>query len=516
MPKKATGINPKEIGVSQKMPWDTIKPLSKTLSELIERGRDDPVLFTNELLGMPLHPGEMEYLEETQLHCKAKINILVPSNRWGKSSLAACLQIWYHFYKLGIPTGDRKSWEKADYRTANVAPLSSLIEPVFNYIDAILSSRFPINLPDGRMTTNKCLIEWFYLKEKTVVSPVHKQFFAFNSYIEHRTLGQTAADSLEGKPYALITYDEGGRSAHLEEEVNGTLLARLFDFKGQLHILSTPDQTSPSILYHYRLYQDGLARINNTYTMEGALKDNMFFPKEQIEEQYRLYESNPLRDQVLEGKFVFGGDNTFNSDTIQAAIDSTLDKGERPRDGRTYIIAIDTAISSDEMVFIVLDATDSIARLVRLDAAKGNAMSPRMHMERLRDLVDLYGPTDMILETFNGESARFYEDMPPYMQEMTSCYGTWQPKTNRSTDNRNTLKSRTATVKKADILVEMRKALAEKTIRIPNDQKLVQQLSIYREDDSKLATDRVLCLCMAVWLIQDIRGRDNEVGFEDW
>ena len=132
--------------------------------------------------------------------------------------------------------GNRETWQKADYRTANVAPLSSLIEPVFNYIDQRMTSRFPIRMPDGRLVTNKCKIEWFYLKDMTRTSPVHKQFFAFNSYIEHRTIGASAADSLEGKPYGLITYDEGGRSGHLEQEINGTLLARLFDWGGPLHI----------------------------------------------------------------------------------------------------------------------------------------------------------------------------------------------------------------------------------------------------------------------------------------
>ena len=412
--------------------------------------------------------------------------------------------------------GNRETWNKADYRTANVAPLSSLIEPVFNYIDQIMTSRFPIRMPDGRLVTNKCQIEWFYLKEMTRTSPVHKQFFAFNSYIEHRTIGASAADSLEGKPYGLITYDEGGRSGHLEQEVNGTLLARLFDWGGPLHILSTPDQTSASILYHYKLYQDGLSQINDTYTIEGELKDNIFFPPEQIQKQYELYENNPLRDQVLYGKFVFGGDNVFSFEDIMEAVDNSLNDGVRPLDDHKYVISVDTAIASDEMVYQVLDYTDpDNVYLARQMAAKGNSKSPQLHMNDFLDLFDAYEPTDVIIETWNGESVRFYQDLPDYVRVRTHCYGSWQPE-KRSSDNRNQPRSKTATIKKADIILALLKLLTEKKLKIPDDPELKQQLSVYREEDGKLATDRVIALAIGAWFVREGVPKVQEVTFVDW
>jgi hypothetical protein len=495
---------------------------------------------------MPLHPGQIKYLEDTT-QLKTKINVLVPSNRWGKTSLAACLQIWYHFYKFGVPTGNADTWRKAAYRTANVAPRSSLVEPVFNYIDAIMTSTFPINLPDGRLVTNKCQIPWFYLKDQTRESPVHKQFFAFNSYIEHRTLGATAADSLEGKPFGLITYDEGGRSMHLEQEVNGTILARLFDWDGPFHIISTPDQTSPSLLYHYELYQNGMQRINNTYTMEGSLRDNIFFSKEQVQKQYDTYQNNPLRGQVLEGKFIFGGDNIFNHEDILAAKDPTLNDGERRQDGHTYLISSDTSIGSDEIVHSVLDITDlkitkegqqiskieGAARLVAQKACKGNSKSPQRHLNDFIDLYDSYSSEDdkpqYILETWNGESVRWYHDLPEYIKIRTHCYGSWQPEVRR-TDNQNQPKTKTKDVKKADVLLALSKLLASRAIKIfsvdPNpilssgDEKkgadLAQQMSIYKQKDDNLPTDRVLSLAFAAWLAIDQSQKIKNLDWIDW
>lgn len=419
--------------------------------------------------------------------------------------MEAAKHIWKHFYKIGVPMGNQDAWLKGDYRTANVAPHTSLVEPVFNYIDQIMTSRFLIRLPNGRTVTNKCQIEWFYLKNRTLSSPPYRQFFAYNSYIEHRTIGATAADSLEGKPWGFISYDEGGRSDHLEDEINGTLLARLFDFQGELDIPSTPDMTSSSILYHYKLYQDGLLGLNDTYTMEGSLRDNIFFAPAQIEKQYKLYENNPLRDQVLEGKFVFAGDNIFNATDILDAQDSSLDDGIRYEEGHKYVISTDTAIGKDEMVHTVLDTTEKPYRLVRMMACKGNSKSPQVHFNDFLDLVESYCNTSRsnikyMLETWNGESVRWYKDLPYWLQVLTKCYGAWQPD-KRSTDNENKAQTKTSTIKKADLLLSLKKLLSANEIKIPkNNPKLIQQLSIYREDDKKIPTDRVISLALGSWL----------------
>lgn len=505
---------------------------------------------------MPLHPGQIKYIEDTyQLHIpkghieygkKPKVCTLVPSNRWGKSSLLACLQIHALFYKLGIPPGNKKAWFKASYRTANVAPASALVEPVFQYIDQILTSSFPIRLPDGRIVSNKCQIEWFYLPKLTRSTPPLKQFFANNSFIEHRTLGMTGADSLEGKPYGLITYDEGGRSNHLEQEVNGTLLARLFDLGGQLHIASTPSQDSPSILYHYELYEKGLNNIKGYYTMEGQLKDNIFFPPEQIQEQYDLYEGNPLRDQVLFGKFVFGGSQLYSKEDILAAKDENLNDGIPRQDGRRYVIATDSAMGADEMVHTVLDITDLVVekagieeskvsgevKLVKQVASKGNSKSPQRHINDFIDLYNSYNtienPLPHMLETWNGESARFYLDLPEFIRINTQCYGSWQPE-KRRTDNRNQRKAKSQTIRKSDILFALAKLLGARVLKIPSidanpvfssgdkpGADLIQQLSIYKEDDNNLPTDRVISLGLACFLAIEQNTKQNTVQFINW
>lgn len=479
------------------------------LQVALEEGRNDPILFAERLLGMRLHDGQKKYLNSTRKY-KARINLLTCANRWGKSTLISVLHIHHLFYKVGVPPASdeasQSSWEKSEYRTANIAPHSALTEPVFKTITQIMTSSFPVKQEDGTMKTNDCLIGWFYLPDRTLNTPPYKQFFDNNSYIEHRSLGADQGDSLQGKPYGLITYDEGFRSAHLENEIDDAILPRLADLTAPLHILSTPSQSSHSTLYAYHLYQDGLIGRNKTYTQEGTLRENTFFGEAEIEAQYDLYADNPLRDQVLEGKFIFGGDTIFSFEDIEKSTTPDLDGGVRYEDGHIYTMGIDTAIGHDEMVYTVIDCTMKPWRLVWMEAVKGSSRSPQMHLNVLCNLVDNYmngTNLSILLETWNGESARFYQDLPPYIKAITKTYGAWQP-SKIMTDNDNPVVSKTKNIKKADLLVVLKKALSDASIRIPRGNiRLLEQLQIYREDDKNLDTDRVISLALATWLADD-------------
>lgn len=438
--------------------------------------------------------------------------------------MIACLQLWYLYHKFGIPPGNRAAWFKAEYRTANIAPDYSMSEPVFKAIHQIMTSSFAIRTPDGRVVTNKCQIEWFYLPKRTHNTPPYKQFFHNNSYIEHRSLGGDQGNSLQGKPYGIITYDEGGRSHHLKDEVMGNIIPRLADWIGPFHLLSTPDFKSPSLLYHHQLYKDGLGGLNQTYTQEGSLKENLLLGEKQIAAQYALYEDNPLGPQVLDGKFIVAGNTFFSIDKIEAAQDEKLDDGERAQTGHKYVIGSDTAMGSDEMVHSALDITtlrvttdehgrevfSGEARLVKQTAAKGNSKSPQRHLNDFCDLFDAYSVDGNrpphLLETWNGESARFYQDLPMYIQSLTSCYGSWQPE-KRTTENKNPTRNKSKDIKKADILTALNKLLSAGVLKIPkNDSNwhpdgadLSQQLVIYQEKDDNLPTDRVISLALAAF-----------------
>ena len=136
-------------------------------------------------------------------------------------------------------------------------------------------------------------------------------------------------------------------------------------------------------------------------------------------------------------------------------------------------------------------------------------------MQDFLDLLESYKKNHnvkVILETWNGESARFYLDMPPDVQSITKCYGSWQP------IGVKTKASKALKVTKPDILIALRKLLANKKLKIPNEQTLKKQLSIYRENDKDLPTDRVISLALACWLATDGRPKTTKIEFieTDW
>lgn len=234
--------------------------------------------------------------------------------------------------------------------------------------------------------------------------------------------------------------------------------------------------------------------------------------KDQIEKQIIMLKDNPLKDQMLEGKFIFGTTTIFPGQDIQEALDDDLNHGKRYIDGHNYVVGVDTAIGNDEMVYMVIDTTTKPYKLVWCEAVKGSTRSPQMHLNVLCNLIDSYregNNIQMAVETFNGESARFYEDLPPYIKVFTHCYGTWQP-SRMITDNKNKAPSKTAQVKKADILIALKKILSAHDLKIPKQgYELIKQLNIYKEDDKNIPTDRTIALALAVWLAENSPVVDN-------
>lgn len=489
--------------------------LPLNLQRVLTDGYHDIPLFAETLLGMPLHEGQIEFLK----NANEKVNILVPANRWGKSVTAAIKHIHHCFYKVGLGRGNTEAHQKALYMTVNLAPHSDATKPVFDAIKAIMTSSFAISQEDGSTISNKCLIEWFIDVDHIRNSTPYVIPFVNNSQILFRSTGEDKGDSIQGKPFGYISYDEGGRSNHLEYELNRNIIPRLGDFNGTLDIISTPDSGSASILHHYELFEKGLHHDPGYYSQEGSIEQNYFFLRKNptyIEKETQRLKGDPSLEQVLYGKFVFSGDNLYPADDIEAALDDSLNGGVRYESGHTYAIGIDTAMGEDEMVFTVLDTTDDDnIKCVRQVSAKGNSKSPQMHMNDFLDLLESYRKdhnVKIILETWNGESARFYLDLPPDVQSITKCYGSWQP------IGVKTKATKAKAVTKPDILIALRKLLANKKLKIPNEPTLKKQLSIYREDDKNLPTDRVISLALACWLATDGKPKTTKIQFiqTDW
>lgn len=489
------------------------------LNKSLDRGRQDIVFFADYFLGMKLHPGQIRFMRGAT----GNVNVLVPGNRFGKTVILAIRHIWHNFYKIGMKEGDAEEWQKVSYRTVALAPHSNVLEVDFQLIKQIMTSSFPINKEGEPIKTNKCRLSWYIELDKCRNSAPYFIQFRDNTGIMFASTDGDKGGSVQGRKFGYGSYDEGGRSHHLEYELMSNLLPRFAEMGAQLDIASTPDQTSPSIVYHSEIFEKGQKGVEGFKSFEGSAFENIFLPESYFEQIEETYGNDPLKQQVLYGKFVFAGDTLYPAEDIKAAKDESLNSGVSYEHGHKYVIGIDTAMGEDEMVYSVLDVPEKPTeadpiRLVRQMAVKGNSKSPQVHMDDFIGLVATYEKLNnvkIILETWNGESARFYQDMPYHLQHLTKCFGSWQPPgitpkmVGRNPRN----------VKKAEILLALRKLLANKSIKIPNETVLIQQLSVYREDDAKLKTDRVISLALAVWLATDGKPKVEKIEFiqaHDW
>lgn len=479
------------------------------LAEIILKGRHDPVLFTEKLLGIGLHEGQKKFLRQST----KSINLLISGNRWGKSTTIACKHIWKNFYKHGIGYGDRTPWLRAEYRTANLAPHSKLVEPVYKAIVAIMSSSFPIPQPDGSLKNNKCLIEWFMDSGNLRATMPMKIPFVNRSYVDFASTGEDRGSSISGRPYGYISFDEGGRDHHLEYAMDSNIMSRLTDWNGQLDIPCTPDSTSPSIAYHHDLFERGQDKDDNEiYSQEGSVYENTYLSAESLASLELRYKDSPLYEQVIFGRFVFAGDTIYPKADIDAARDDELNAGVAYEEGHHYVVGIDTSVGGDEMVIDVLDVTIEPFRLVRQLGFIGATRAPGIQMADFISLVDQYrvgNSLKICLETWSGESVRFYKDMPLYLQRLTTCWGSFTPEGIKKPPKGS------REVKKADIIIALRKVLAEKKLKIPNERSLVNQLSMYRLDDAAITQDRVIALALACWLATDGKPKIDKIKFQE-
>lgn len=466
---------------------------------------------------MPLHEGQIEWL----VNSVEQTNSLVSANRWGKSVCIAIKHIHKCFYKKGIGRGNTQAWARAFYQTVNLSPHSDTTKPVFDTILAIMRSSFRINEEGGKIRNNDCKIGWFLNEEGIRNSTPFYIPFVNNTGVLFRSTGEDQGKSIEGRSYGYISYDEGGQSAHLEYEYKRRILPRLGEFKGEFDLVSTPEMSSQSIIFHQQLFQkgggEGKPRQPGFYSQEGSILQNHFFlmnNPDYLDNLKKQFGDDPLLLQIAYGKFIFAGEAIFDTAHILSAVTEDMTV-ERYQEGHHYIIGIDTAIGEDECVYTVLDDTVVPHRVSRIMGAKGASKSPDVHMDDLVNLFEAYNHknnVDIILETWNGESKRFYLDMPEYMQDVTTCFGSFQPVKHKGLDTGPKLQ------RKAELIVSLRKALNKYALKIPNDTKLVQQLSLYREDDTKLQTDRLMSLALAVFAATDGKPKDTTLQLTsvDW
>ncbi len=538
-------------------------PEQKQLLIDVRAGRKDPVLFAEKLLDIRLHEGQKLWLYMTtrtqpdkayelglKLHDENRKlwtnrvefdallgklpefqkNILVPSNRWGKTLVTSGVKhLWYNFYKIGVRGTPEQKWE-VRCGTLNLSPHSNQCQAGYEYILDILFSKFvyTVTEPDvtGSMVAvsrrNNCRIADFYVSDNQQKRTIQ---FKNGTFYKAIPTGEDQASSLAGNPYLYISYDECAQSLHLKAELPAKIMSRLIDFGGPLDLVSTPEVDKPSHQYFFHIAKLGIKGDEGWFTLVGKITDNIFLGEKEVNQVIGSIKStDPTKyRQVAYGEFVTTGKKMFDAMLVER-----MWSGEYipriPQYEHKYLVWADWgfADTGDPTVFDVIDYTE-VARWVSKPPTERPAIPPRyelVYSESIRG-----GSPSMVLaqakilqRTWNG--AVFGHDS-------SSMGGVIIKKLLREMEMHDIVDFSSAGGQKADMLFIMiqilgynRQAVQDAEGRIIDQNpdfgrlrtyyipELEEQMGNYQYNpekgisDKRIEQDHVMCLGMALWYLE--------------
>jgi hypothetical protein len=193
----------------------------------VARGRHDVEFFAHHFCDLNLHEGQLEYLTNAQ----ATYNLVLTGNRWGKTTAVGVKHLHCQFYKLGAEPRymdadgqiDPRKFRRVRYLTCHTAGLYETAEMVWNEVEQLVKN-------------NEHLAPW--LVTPLPRSKPHEIRFIHNGRWYFRTLGDDG-EGIDGKSFYLITIDEAGWEAKIEQIINNVARMRVADVRGMVDCLGT-------------------------------------------------------------------------------------------------------------------------------------------------------------------------------------------------------------------------------------------------------------------------------------
>jgi hypothetical protein len=305
------------------------------LVQFMERAKEDPVFLVRSLLPKVPHPGQETFLREAN----ESINVLVPGNRWGKSTVIAMRHITHAFTKRGRRPQGRYTWATMPYETISVSVSADQAEIVFSEVKHLLSH--PAIAP---MVT----------KIRSTPFPTIE---LWNGAVINCRSAHDDGKYIDGHAYGYVSIDEAGWIQNLKGLMNGVIIMRLAG-GGMIDLVGTPKGMSGDGLYWY--WNRAERGVEGYYGQRGSVFDNIYLPEEDIKRRDQLLaHSDPrVRDQVIYGAFISEAGMAFTQEELSNLFDPNLPAHQARRDGREYIQAWDLGRRTDFTVGITLDITD--------------------------------------------------------------------------------------------------------------------------------------------------------------
>ena len=476
----------------------------RDISQLNQKIHNSPINFAKEMLGIELHDGQKKWLR----NATKRINILRPGNRWGKSLILAVKHLWQCICKpqLDGKVNTYSDWLKVEYQTLNFGPTYELGRGVLQLARDIAQGN--LLLSNGK-TNDSNLKDWAITEDKSDSQILPCLGFKNGSVLLGRSYSEMGT-AFKMKSIAYLTGDECADINELWTFTNNTLLPRIVSLNGQIDFAGTPQPEGIDYMGMIDTAQQDMKRKDwkengHYYTQKGSMYENIFLPKETIEEIEEMADLS-MREQIIRGEYVEIGEKWFGFERIKNAIDKELEilaMGE----GGKYITSVDFAGGesqwADYTVILTIDYRNEPYRLVYFNRFKGGDIPIPAQYKLVEDVREKF-PGILIIDnsSLGGRNAQAFlghlkpigfDTQPKLKSEMLATLkitfdGGQNQKFRRQRENVD------------GHWVERNENWG--LIKIPSIPNLINELVNYRLDDTKLRTDCVMALGMAIHWIE--------------
>jgi hypothetical protein len=318
----------------------------------------DVVGFARDVLGLrdiEKHVGQCEWLRNSW----RLINILKPANQWGKTLAESILHIYHAMYKPMLigRVSDDVMWSGIRYETVNVGKTYEVAKGVFETILDIINGK--VLMKDGR--TNECGLEWAIAHiEDAPNKPPEIQWWngsktLIRSYDEF-------GSSFKRKRLAFVSVDEAGDIPELKQFLNGTLIPRVFFFRGPIHIVGTSQPAGIEYEEVAEIAKTAYEKdqgCSDYYFQTGSVYENPNLDVEFLDKLAAVTDPE-FKKQIIYGQYIDYGDHIYSFDEVAQIFSEPLpfDEAsgftEAPEQNGQYVCAVDMAATKDETSITII------------------------------------------------------------------------------------------------------------------------------------------------------------------
>lgn len=492
----------------------------------------DVIGFAEDVLGLVHireHAGQVRWAENSW----RLINILKPANQWGKTLIEAVLHIYHAMCKPMLigRVHDDKMWFDIRYETANVGKTYEVSKGVFE--TAIDLAEGKVLLKDG--TTNDSMLKGWAIDHVESAPNKPPEIHWWNNSVTLIRSYDDFGSSFKRKRLAFVSVDETGDLPELKLFLNGTLIPRVFFFRGPIHLVGTSQPAGVEYEEVSEIAQTEYAKDpekSEYYFQTGPVFENPNIDPDFLARMSAIADPE-LRKQIIYGQYVDYADHFFTFDEVNQVFSEPLPYDEEtgitepPDKTGHYVCVADMAATRDETAFTVIRHSRTVTsdtgkktelphKVVFHRAFRGDTMPLALQYEMIRNWFMLYKTVAPTTTKFVFDSVSLGGKNAE--QEFSDLHGFPFPGTGSSY---LTAKSEGLGTLKEVVSRGRRFVIDEKAQRVDENMlwgmlrispKIVQmkrQFEAYKIDDKNIRTDRLMTIVMGVHYIEKRKPRQS-------